>query len=370
MSLRILHICKVYLPIRGGVQKVVSAMASLTSQYEHRVLTTGEDGAVKRQTLNGNEVIRCRSYLEIASMPMAPSLLNEARHQAKNSDLIALHYPFPLADLALATVLRLPPCVVFWHSNIVAQKKLKWLTFPLIYLTLSRATRIVVTSSRMIHNSRLLKRFEQKVTVIPYGLPSIEVERQTQTQTQTSSVSRDYFILIGRHVSYKGINVAIRAMRSVDSRLIVVGDGPLFEQHKLLAETLGVADKVEFFTNVDDDDLVRLLQPSLALILPSIMPNEAFALVQLEAMRLGKPVINTWLPSTVPDIARDQKEGLTVSPGDSVELAEAMQRLLSDKHWAREMGERARQRFNDHFTEQHFKRSLDAFFAELLTRGS
>ena len=359
---KILHICKVYLPVKGGIQKVVHSITFLSNQYSHQVLTSGEDGAVPQQELDNATVTRCRSYLEIASMPIAPALIPQIIKSAKKCSIICLHYPFPLADLALLMTFRLPPIVVYWHSNIIAQKKLKWLIYPLMYLTLSRATAIVVTSDRMVENSTLLRRFRAKIKIIPYGLAAVD-------QLPTSP-EKTYFILVGRHVSYKGIDIAIRALQHVDSHLVLAGDGPLFEQHKLLAKTLAVSDKVTFNKNMCDRQLQQLIQGSTALIVPSVMPNEAFALVQLEAMRLKKPVINTSLTSTVPLVARDQKEGLTVEPNNVMALAKAMNQILADEKLATTLGNNGYQRFKQHFTEAKFKRSLDALFDELVASKS
>lgn len=361
-SARILHICKVYLPVKGGIQKVVHAITSLSKQHTHYVITSGEDGAIPEQRLNGTYITRSRSYLEVASMPIAPRMIGKIIKMAKKCHIICVHYPFPLADLALAMVIRLPPMVVYWHSNIVAQKKLKWLTYPLIYLTLKRATAIVVTSERMIENSTLLMRFRSKVRIISYGLPTVS-ETPAITTAYTNS---NYFVLVGRHVSYKGIDIAIRALQEIDTHLVIVGDGPLFEQHKLLSQTLGVCGKVSFEQNASDDEVKSLIQGSMALVMPSIMHNEAFGLVQLEAMRLRKPVINTSLPSTVPMIARHQKEGLTIEPSDPDALAHAMCQIASDRPWATTLGNNGYQRFNEKFTDIKFKLALDALFEELL----
>ncbi len=354
----ILHICKVYLPVKGGIQKVVHAIAKLTDSYHHKVATCGEDGAIFEQNMDGVQVTRARSYLEIASMPIAPSLIKVIRHQVRNSDAVCLHYPFPLADCALATIIKLPPLVVYWHSNIVAQKKLKWLTYPFIFLTLRRAAVIVVTSQNMIDNSALLKRFQNKVQIIPYGLPPA-------TQT-THSKNKGYFLLIGRHVSYKGIDVALRATKSTNSALILAGDGPLYEQHKLLAEELEISDRITFIKGATDNQLEQLISESIGLIVPSIMHNEAFALVQLEAMRLAKPVVNTALPSTVPSVARHRREGLTVAPRDVSELATAMNELANDSSLAKKLGKNGLSRYHKHYTSEKFGSALSALFAKLI----
>lgn len=356
----ILHICKVYFPVKGGVQKVVHSIIGLTQKFNHHVLTSGKDGAVSNQNLDGSMVTRCRSYIEIASMPIAPSLVAKTIRHVKKSQLICVHYPFPLADLALLMVFKAPPVVVFWHSNIVVQKKLKWLTYPFIYFTLRRAKVIVATSERMIDNSTLLTRFKAKVQIIPYGLPAINY------MSSRREIRDEYFVLVGRHVSYKGIDVAINALQNVKTRLLIAGDGPLFERHKLLAQTLGVSDRIVFKTNASDDEIIGFIQNSIALIVPSVMHNEAFALVQVEAMRLKRPVINTFLPSSVPVIARDQKEGITIEPKNHFALASAMNQMLSNRDWAAGLGENGYKRFNEQFTDLKFQEALTTLFDDLL----
>jgi rhamnosyl/mannosyltransferase len=155
-------------------------------------------------------------------------------------------------------------------------------------------------------------------------------------------------------------------LQEIDARLVIVGNGPLFEKHKLLSQTLGVCNKVSFEQNASDDEVKSLINGSTALIMPSIMHNEAFGLVQLEAMRLSKPVINTSLASTVPMIARHQKEGLTVEPNDPDALAQAMFQIESDKRWAATLGDNGYKRFNEKFTDIKFELALDDLFEELL----
>jgi rhamnosyl/mannosyltransferase len=84
-------------------------------------------------------------------------------------------------------------------------------------------------------------------------------------------------------------------------------------------------------------------------VLPSIGSNEAFGIVQLEAMAAGKPVVNTALDSGVtlacpPDVA-----ALTVPPRDSAALAGAISRLLADPALRARLGEAGRARVAQEF---------------------
>jgi len=357
---KILHICKVYLPVRGGVQRVVSLLTSLLSEFSHHVITTGEDGAIQEQMVDGVRISRCRSWGQIASMPLAPSLIPMSMRRFRQQDLIAIHYPFPLAEVALLFCFSSPPIVVHWHSNIVAQRKLRWLVVPFTYLMLIRAKAIVITSNAMLENSRMLKFFDKKTRIFPYGVEKIHVS------PASSLLEKPYFVLIGRHVSYKGIDIAINALQHTELTLIIIGDGPLFERHKKLAEDIQVADRVVFVQRASDREVSKLLQNSIALVTASNQENEAFALVQLEAMRLRKSIINTSLKSSVPWVARHMQEAITVPPNDVCALTDAMQLLSNDQVLCERLGKNGWQRYLEEFTAQTFADKSRALYLDII----
>lgn len=366
--LRILHICKVYLPTNGGIQRVVQSIASLSSQYCHEVLTTSTDRTSTSKENNDIQVTRCKAYTEISAMPIAPKMIPHAISIMKECALTCIHYPFPLADLALFLSTKPSKVIVFWHSNIVAQTRLKWLVFPLTYLTLKRADAIVTTSKYMIQNSWTLKHFQEKVEIIPFGIPEIKPKPLSKRLGKHSFKSNSYFVIVGRHVPYKGIDVAIRALQNTNNQLVIVGAGPLLYEHKELAKKANTHDQIRFINDASNDEVASIIQQSIALVLPSIMHNEAFGLVQLEAMRLKKPVINTNLRSSVPFIARDQQEGITIHPNDEEALRRAMTEVASNQQWAITLGENGYRRFKKHFTDKHFEVSINSMFDTILRK--
>lgn len=110
-----------------------------------------------------------------------------------------------------------------------------------------------------------------------------------------------------------------------------------------------ISDTVHFMGEVREDELLRQYAMCDVLVLPSIAKSEAFALVQIEAMAFGKPVINTNLPSGVPYVSVDKVTGLTVKPGDVQSLAKAMQWMEAHKEERVKMGEAARQRMKEEY---------------------
>jgi rhamnosyl/mannosyltransferase len=225
---------------------------------------------------------------------------------------------------------------------------------------LKRCSAIVVSSPRLVEHSTLLKEFEDKCHVIPFGF---------EPRTGNKISDDGYFLCIGRHVPYKGLEVLIRAMQHCDAHIRVIGIGPLLKYHRELADKLGVGSRIQFITNADDQEVQFQMSKCKALVLPSVMPSEAFALVQLEAMSLGKPVINTYLPSGVSWVARNFKEGLTVDPGNEISLAWAMEKFLNDQELVKKLGSSAKLRWEEMFTMKMFSDKTAALYNEIL-RGT
>ena len=58
------------------------------------------------------------------SMPISLSFISDFKQKAKQSDIVHVHMPFPLADLACIMSEYKGKVVVSWHSDVVKQKKL------------------------------------------------------------------------------------------------------------------------------------------------------------------------------------------------------------------------------------------------------
>jgi glycosyltransferase involved in cell wall biosynthesis len=83
--------------------------------------------------------------------------------------------------------------------------------------------------------------------------------------------------------------VACAAKRAVELHL--VGDGPLREQLERQAKAEGIVKAVVFHGRISEHDKLALLRDSDLLVLPADSSNEAFGIVQLEAMACGLPAL-------------------------------------------------------------------------------
>jgi rhamnosyl/mannosyltransferase len=83
-------------------------------------------------------------------------------------------------------------------------------------------------------------------------------------------------------------------------------------------------------------------------------------------MACGTPVVNTALPTGVPNVARDGREGLTVPAGDKCALATALRRILDEPGLRDELSGRSRERARDAFSGEAFIRQVGDVYQQAL----
>jgi glycosyltransferase involved in cell wall biosynthesis len=93
----------------------------------------------------------------------------------------------------------------------------------------------------------------------------------------------DYFLMVGRLVSYKRFDLAIKVFNAIGKPLKIVGDGPERRRLEKLARS-----NIEFLGLVSDYKMPEIYSRAQAVIFPQV---EDFGLVPIEAMASGRPVI-------------------------------------------------------------------------------
>jgi len=159
-------------------------------------------------------------------------------------------------------------------------------------------------------------------------------------------------------VYYKGYEYLVAAMKDVpEANLLIIGKGKLRNQLGMQIERLGLSKRVHIVDPVDQ--LAAYYHACDVFALPSCEPSEVFGLVQVEAMACGKPVVNTALPTGVPEVSLDGKTGRTVPPKDASALAGALCEILTDQQKYMRFSRSATEEVAERFTKQQFFASLD-----------
>lgn len=371
-KLRILQVNKAYYPHVGGIESLIKQYSEELGQFddvEIKVLVCrSERGKTQHETVNGVDVTRAGSMGTYFSCPISFSFIRMFCRMAKNADVVEIHMPFPLADLALMLSGFKGRVVIAWHSDIVKQKKLLTVLKPVITKTLRRADCIIVATKGHIDGSDWLPAYREKCRVIPYGITPEEylaIERKpvlTELCTDKNSVK---VFFTGRLVYYKGVDVLLKAFEKVKNcELFIAGTGELEPNLKKFVTAHSMEQKVHFLGFLPDETLRQAYADCDIFVLPSVVRSEAFGIVQLEAMVYGKPVINTNLPSGVPHVSIHGETGLTVPPSDEKALAEAISKLASDKELRETLGKNAAERVQTYFNEKNVIKELYKVLSE------
>jgi rhamnosyl/mannosyltransferase len=198
----------------------------------------------------------------------------------------------------------------------------------LIKKILDRADAIIVTSPQLFNESEILQKYKEKIQVIPL---SFDPKYSTNKSKKFPKERKFELLFVGKLRKYKGVEFLIRAIENLDVKLNIVGNGEELEYLKSLVQSIDAVDKIKFFLDVGDKQLLDLYKKCDLFVLPSINEAEAFGVVQLEALANALPVINTNLKSGVPFVSLNGYSGVTVEPKKSDELTYAIEKIINNK---------------------------------------
>lgn len=371
--LRVLHVGKFYPPAPGGMERVVQLLCEgEQATTDSRVLVANPGRATVRENWQGVDVTRVGSLAAIGSVGVCPAFPLELRRARR--DVTVIHEPNPLALVADWLAAQDGPLVVWFHSEVLRPRwKYRLMYRPFLRRALGRASRIVVSSPRLLEAAEL-QAYRDKCLVIPFGIDTARLAPTNAIAAGADEIARRYpgrrVLFVGRLVPYKGIDVLVQAMKQVDATALVVGDGPEREALETQALRSGVEGRVRFLGRLTDECVAAHLHACDLLVLPSITRAETFGVVQLEAMACGKPVVSTNLPTGVPWVNRHGETGLVVEPNDHEALAHALNTLLGDKALSQRLGAGARRHVEQAFTvERMTAQSADLYRQVFLERG-
>jgi glycosyltransferase involved in cell wall biosynthesis len=171
-------------------------------------------------------------------------------------------------------------------------------------------------------------------------------------------------VFVGRLSSEKGVHVLLEALRiAKDPPFRVVGDGPMESVLRNQAAGLGLTN-TKFLGRLPANQVGEVLRGSRFLVMPSLW-NETGGLAALEAMAVARPVLVSSLGG-LPELVREGT-GLQCRPGDAVDLAKQIQRLMDDSDFCRVAGVRGLRVSRHEFgPEMHLAR-LETAFRTVLT---
>ncbi len=242
--------------------------------------------------------------------------------------------------------------------------------------TAKKATLIVTVSIySLLKIVQLYHIDKDKIRVIPNG---VDVERfkplnlsgEEMNDVKKRMGLRDdekCILYVGNLIPRKGLHLLIDAVKHVSKemkevKVVIVGRGPLKNSLIKYAGDKGVIKHFNFLGSVEDEILPKIYNCSDIVVLPSLQEGQGISL--LEAQASGKPVIACKVGG-IPEIVQHERTGILIEP-NHLELARAIEKLLSDEHLREKMGENGRKFVCEKFTwEKCAQKMFDTYMEAL-----
>jgi len=206
-----------------------------------------------------------------------------------------------------------------------------------------REVREIYTNSKIVA-SRLKQHNNIDATAVLYPpLPKAELFHEGKAE--------NYFFYPSRITKSKRQLVAVEAMRYVksDFKLVLAGKADNdAEDREIRAkiEQLGLKNRVEMYGYISDERKADLMAKAVGcLYIP--YNEDSYGYVTLEAFHSRKPVITFTDSGGTEELIEHEVNGMIVPPTPQ-DLADAMERMWSNRSWTAELGEQAYETLNKH----------------------
>ena len=355
--LRVVLTCPYSLSVDGGVQGQVLGLArELRAQgVDARVLAPSDGPPPEPGVVSLGPTRRFSSNGSIA--PITVGRVVAARTfeavRALRPDVVHLHEPLSPMHYPLILGTDLPAIGTFHAAHTGRNAWYDTFRYPLAKMV-DRLSAITAVSEEARRNVEELT--GGGCEIIPNG-----VDVQIFSQSPPWPSSQPAIAFLGRHEPRKGLAVLLEAFVGIDRAvdLWIMGEGPQTSSLRSQYEKYSTPKKrIEWIGHVSESEKAARLGGSTIACFPSL-EGESFGIVLLEAMAARTAVVASDLTG-YRHVARPNREGIMVHPGDVMGLRSALQELLDKKELRQTMVDAGVRR-----TEKFLLENVAAKFHEL-----
>ena len=369
--MKILHVYKTYYPeTLGGIESFIDTLsASLKNQgIESGIITTTRQKEIRVSELRHSQsIFYYPASITFSSCPISISFLKNFKKIAESYDILHYHFPWPFTDLTHLLCRIKKPSVITYHSDIVKQKFLNFFYSPLMHQFLKKVNAIVATSPNYLKTSLVLKCYQQKIEIIPFGIDHNQLPTPTEEKLADwkNKVGENFVLFVGVLRYYKGLEFLLDAVANTTIPLVIAGTGPEEEKLRRIAKEKKL-NNVIFVGYVDDSAKTALYQLCKAVVAPAHLRSEAFCFALLEGLLFRKPLISTEIGTGTSFVNKNDFTGMVVPPENPMALRRAMERLLSDNDYYQQLKNNITTYYENNFTTTIMTQKYSALYKRIM----
>ncbi len=365
--MKILQIGKFFPPyFYGGIETVSCA---LHEELQKETNVTADflgflPKTYKEDLKVDDHVYLCKTDIDKFSAQLSKSFYKVYKTVRNNYDIIIINMPHPVASIAmwLARPKRNVKIILYWHSDIVKQKKLLFFYRPFQNWLIKRSA-AVIAPTRVHTMESDCKRLFQNIKHV-YDIPYILRYTTHPSKYKLTTEGKKVVFSCGRLIYYKGFDVLINAAKYIsdDAVIHISGTGVLKDTLQKQIEENGLSEKVKLLGRLSDEDLQKEYRDCYLYCFPSVERGEMMGMVQFEALSYGKPIVSTNIPrSGAPTLNEEGVTGFKVPVYDEKALAEKINFLLQDDILYEKMCNNATEVFLRYNDSKIIKKYISAF---------
>ncbi len=313
------------------------------------------------------------NYLKLPALIMFEWLAIMKRLMSGKYDLLHSHWILPQGFTGvLASIPLKIPHVITVHGSDAFALNGKCLT-SFKHFSLAHADAVTVNSSATKQKILSISPRLSSLSLIPMGVSTTapKPNRCAKIRAQYHGNDGPLLIFVGRLIELKGVDDLLHAMTYLnkqfnDTRLLILGEGPLRKELESLAKKLRVDMQVFFTGWVEPKDVVNYLTAADIFIGPSKRcpdgSTEAQGLTFAEAMHAGTPVIAT-NTGGITDTVTHEQTGLLVQENSPEEIASCVLRLTTEQDLQESIIRRAKSVVQN-FTREASAKQFSELFAK------
>lgn len=381
--MRILSVHNLY-QIRGGEDESREAEERLLREMNHSV-EVYEENNERVANINpigmGIKTIWSRESYQIVRQRLA-SQPHDIVHIQNFFPLISpsVHYAAKAEGVPVVQTLRnyrlLCPNALFFRDGKVCEdcmgKPIPWpgvlhgcyresRSASSVVASMITAHRVMGTWSKMVDVFITLTEFARQ-KFIEGGLPAEKIVVKPNFVSVDPGVGEGrggYALYVGRLSVEKGLDTLLAAWEKLEGKipLKIIGDGPLSDQ---VADAAARFPQIEWLGRRPLAEVYQLMGEATIAIFPSKW-YETFGRVAVEAFAKGTPVIAANIGAIAELVDRD-RTGLHFQPGDSADLADKVNWILTHPVELAQMRQEARREFETKYTaEKNYQRLMEIY---------
>lgn len=320
----------------------------------------------KIEEINGVKVVKIPALTLLPTRPIFRINFIPGRftHHLFNYDIIHFHNEIDLSFPTFA--LRVDkPKIFHCHLLSVSYNSFKSNSIQK-YLLKKAADFYIVPSTYTLKLLIDLGISETKTIVIPNG---IDIEKFHPSKELKEE---NLILFVGRVHPSKGLHVLLKALKYLHTcvKLIIIGrpsSRPYYFKKMLYLikrENKRGMHKITYLGSLKPEKIVHWYQKAAIFVCPSL--SESFGIANLEAMACATAVVSTHVGG-IPEIVKNNENGILVQPNNSYELAEAMQYLLDNERVRINFGEAGRKRAIEFFSSNVIAKKICEIYKKLGT---